>query len=59
METKTADDVRRELHSIADPEKAKILQRFFKKGSSQYGGEGDTFIGVLCLHYHGHRHIAR
>jgi 3-methyladenine DNA glycosylase AlkD len=38
-------DVRKELQNLADPDKAKILQRFFKTGPGQYG-EGDVFIGV-------------
>jgi 3-methyladenine DNA glycosylase AlkD len=41
-----AADVRKELKSMADPEKAAIMQRFFKTGPSQYG-EGDIFIGVM------------
>lgn len=41
-----AQDVRRQLKSLADPEKAKLLQRFFKTGLGQYG-EGDVFIGVM------------
>jgi 3-methyladenine DNA glycosylase AlkD len=41
-----AADVRKELESMAEPEKAAILQRFFKTGPSQYG-EGDIFIGVM------------
>lgn len=43
---KAAADVQKELKSMADPDKAAILQRFFKTGPSQYG-EGDIFIGVM------------
>jgi 3-methyladenine DNA glycosylase AlkD len=40
-----AVEVRKELKSMADPDKAAILQRYFKTGLGQYG-EGDIFIGV-------------
>jgi hypothetical protein len=40
-----AADVRKELQSMADPDKAAILQRFFKIGPGHYG-EGDIFIGA-------------
>lgn len=41
-----AVEVRKELKSMADPDKAAILQRYFKTGLDQYG-EGDIFIGVM------------
>ena len=34
----------KDLKKLANPEKAKIMQRFFKTGKGQYG-EGDIFIG--------------
>lgn len=34
------------IHSFTNPEKAKILQRFFKTGKGQYG-EGDIFLGIV------------
>ena len=36
----------RDLRKQADPEKAKILQKFCKTGPGEYGG-GDRFIGVV------------
>jgi 3-methyladenine DNA glycosylase AlkD len=41
-----AADVQKELKSMADSNKAAILQRFFKTGPGQYG-DGDIFIGVM------------
>lgn len=41
----TAEDMRKRLRELEDPDKAKILQRFFKTGPGEYG-EGDLFLGI-------------
>jgi 3-methyladenine DNA glycosylase AlkD len=41
----TLQNVHAEVRRLADPEKAKLLQRFFKTGPGQYG-EGDVFAGI-------------
>ncbi|HVX02763.1 MAG TPA: DNA alkylation repair protein [Nitrososphaera sp.] len=39
------DLLREEMRAIADPDKAQVLQRFFKTGPGQYG-QGDILMGI-------------
>ncbi len=45
MNNSTLSNLKKEISKFTNPEKAKILQRFFKTGIGEYG-EGDIFLGI-------------
>ncbi len=45
MESYTITELRRELHTRADPQQAADLQRYFKTAPGEYG-ENDRFLGI-------------
>ena len=46
MQKNMLKDIRADMQKLKDPEKAKLLARFFKTGKGEYG-EGDVFLGIV------------
>ncbi|MEK7213883.1 MAG: DNA alkylation repair protein [Patescibacteria group bacterium] len=43
--TRYLDEIEKNLNNLANPEKARLLSRYFKTSKGEYG-EGDIFIGI-------------